>query len=49
LLGIVGLLVFKLLGKFLDNTPRKMYKRWISLSGLGWGTLFPIYTNLFVS
>jgi hypothetical protein len=49
LLGIVGLIVFKLLGKFLDNTPRKMYKRWITLSSLGWGTLFPIYTNLFVS
>jgi quinol-cytochrome oxidoreductase complex cytochrome b subunit len=49
LLGVVGLIVFKLLGKLLDNTPRKMYKRWISLSGLGWGTLFPIYTNLFVS
>jgi hypothetical protein len=49
LLGVVGLIVFKLLGKFLDNTPRKMYKRWITLSSLGWGTLFPIYTNLFVS
>jgi hypothetical protein len=49
LLAVVGLIVFKLLGKLLDNTPRKMYKRWISLSGLGWGTLFPIYTNLFVS
>lgn len=49
LLGLVGLIVFKLLGKFLDNTPRKMYNRWITLSGLGWGTLFPIYTNLFVS
>jgi hypothetical protein len=49
LLGVVGLIVFKLLGKLLDNTPRKMYNRWITLSGLGWGTLFPIYTNLFVS
>lgn len=49
LLGVVGLIVFKLLGKFLDNTPRKMYTRWITLAGLGWGTLFPIYTNLFVS
>jgi hypothetical protein len=49
LLGIVGLIVFKLLSKFLDNTPRKMYNRWITLSSLGWGTLFPIYTNLFVS
>ena len=49
LLAVVGLIVFKILGKLLDNTPRKMYNRWISLSGLGWGTLFPIYTNLFVS
>lgn len=49
LVGLVGLIVFKLLGKFLDNTPRKMYTRWITLSALGWGTLFPIYTNLFVS
>ncbi|WPH04630.1 Hypothetical protein R9X50_00752300 [Acrodontium crateriforme] len=46
LVGLVGLLLFKLLGKFLDGTPRKMYKRWISLSGLGWGTLFPVQTGL---
>ncbi|KAI7558373.1 hypothetical protein KC319_g22794, partial [Hortaea werneckii] len=25
-----------------------MYNRWIGLSALGWGTIFPIYTNLFV-
>ena len=49
LLAVVGLIVFKVLGRLLDNTPRKMYNRWISLAGLGWGTLFPIYTNLFVS
>lgn len=48
LLGIAGLILFKLLGKFLDTTPRKMYKRWSSLSSLGWGTVFPIYTNLTV-
>ena len=48
LLSLVGLIVFMLLGKLLDKTPRKMYKRWISLSGLGWGTLMPVYTNLFV-
>ncbi|KAK5108978.1 hypothetical protein LTR62_007612 [Meristemomyces frigidus] len=48
LVGLVGLVIFIVLGKLLDKTPRKMYKRWISLSGLGWGTLFPIYTNLFV-
>ncbi|KAK4494736.1 hypothetical protein PRZ48_014092 [Zasmidium cellare] len=48
LLGLVGLVLFMVLGKILDKTPRKMYKRWISLSGIGWGTLFPIYCNLFV-
>lgn len=49
LVGLVGLVVFLVLGKLLDKTPRKMYKRWITLSGMGWGTVFPVYTNLFVS
>ncbi|KAH0555919.1 hypothetical protein GP486_006137, partial [Trichoglossum hirsutum] len=48
LLQIAGLVVAKLLGRLFDNTPRKIYKRWSSLSGLGWGTLLPIYTNLAV-
>ncbi|KAL8749770.1 MAG: hypothetical protein Q9199_007489 [Rusavskia elegans] len=48
LLGIAGLIIFKLLGIFLDSTPRKMYKRWSTLSALGWGTVFPVYTNLTV-
>ncbi|EKG16711.1 protein of unknown function DUF221 [Macrophomina phaseolina MS6] len=48
LVGLAGLVIAKVLGKILDSTPRKMYKRWISLSGLGWGTVFPVYTNLFV-
>ncbi|TKA69562.1 hypothetical protein B0A49_06414 [Cryomyces minteri] len=48
LVGLVGLIVFFVLGKLLDKTPRKMYKRWVQLSGVGWGTVFPIYTNLFV-
>ena len=39
MLGLVGLLLFMVLGKLLDKTPRKMYKRWITLSSLGWGTL----------
>ena len=43
LLQIVGLILFRVLGKILDSTPRKMYKRWTSLSGLGWGTVFPLY------
>jgi len=48
LLQIVGLILFYLLGKILDNTPRKLWNRWNILSGLGWGTVFPIYTNLAV-
>ena len=48
LLQIVGVILFKVLGKFLDSTPRKMYKRFVTLSGLGWGTVFPIYTLLTV-
>lgn len=48
LLQIVGLVLYKLLGMLLDNTPRKQWRRWSSLSGLGWGTVFPIYTNITV-
>ena len=48
LVGLVGLIIAKVLSKLLDSTPRKMYKRWTELAGLGWGTVFPIYTNLFV-
>ncbi|RMD42735.1 hypothetical protein DV735_g2459, partial [Chaetothyriales sp. CBS 134920] len=38
---IVGLIVGKILGKFLDNTPRKLYNRWSTLAALSWGNLFP--------
>lgn len=48
LVGLVGLAIAIVLSKLLDNTPRKMFKRWTQLSSLGWGTVWPIYTNLFV-
>ncbi|KAF2227124.1 hypothetical protein BDZ85DRAFT_191546 [Elsinoe ampelina] len=48
LLKLSGLVIFIVLSKLLDNTPRKAYKRFITLAGVGWGTLFPIYTVLFV-
>lgn len=48
LLQLAGVILFRVLGKFLDNTPRKLFKRFTSLSGLGWGTVFPIYSNLCV-
>jgi len=48
LVGLVGLIISKVLSRLLDSTPRKVYKRWTQLAGLGWGTVFPVYTNLFV-
>jgi len=48
LLQIVGLIVGKLLSRILDGTPRKKWNRWTKLSGLGWGTVFPVYTNIVV-
>jgi hypothetical protein len=48
LVQVAGFVLYKLLGMLLDNTPRKMYNRWSSLAGLGWGTVFPVYTNMCV-
>lgn len=48
LLNIVALLLFVLLGKFLDSTPRKMYTRWTKWQGIGWGSEYPKWTNLSV-
>lgn len=41
LLQITGLILGKILGMILDNSPRKMYNRWSSLADLGWGTVLP--------
>jgi hypothetical protein len=46
LLNLAPLLFFLILGKILDTTPRKMYNRYVKLSGLGWGSLYPKFTNL---
>jgi phage terminase Nu1 subunit (DNA packaging protein) len=48
LLQIVALILFYLLGKLLDNTPRKKWRREFTLSSLGWGTIFPVFTNFVV-
>lgn len=48
LLQIAGLILYKLLGMLLDNSPRKQFNRWAALSGLGWGTVFPVYTLITV-
>lgn len=46
LLNIGALAMFTVVGKFLDKSPRKMFKRYITLSGLGWGSLYPKFGNL---
>lgn len=46
LLNVVPLLFVLILGKILDKTPRKMYNRYVNLGGLGWGSLYPKFTNL---
>ena len=45
-LNIGGLVVSKLLGMFLDKTPRKKFNRYLGLSGLQWGSLYPVYANI---
>ena len=45
-LNIGGLVVSKLLGMFLDKTPRKKFGRYLGLSGLQWGSLYPVYANI---
>ncbi|KAG9237312.1 hypothetical protein BJ875DRAFT_165028 [Amylocarpus encephaloides] len=46
LLNIVPLLMLNVVGKLLDKSPRKMFQRYITLSGLGWGSLYPKIGNL---
>ncbi|XBW37964.1 hypothetical protein QEN19_003549 [Hanseniaspora menglaensis] len=45
---IVGLIVYHLLGMFLDKTVRKQYNRFFSLPSVQFGTTFPVFTNLAV-
>lgn len=46
ILQLVGLILFFIMSKILDNTPRKKWTRWMTLKGVGWGTLFPAVTTL---
>ncbi|PGH10641.1 hypothetical protein AJ79_05355 [Helicocarpus griseus UAMH5409] len=45
---VMGFVIFKLFVAFFDTTPRKLYERWTSLSGLSWGSVFPVFTNMVV-
>ena len=42
LLQIVGLILYKVLGKLFGSTPRKLFNQWANLSALGWGTVMPV-------
>lgn len=46
ILNIGALIVITYVGPFLDGTPRKMFNRYITLAGLGWGALYPTFGNL---
>jgi calcium permeable stress-gated cation channel len=45
---VVGFIIFKLLYKFLANTPRAMYSKWTTLSAISWGSVLPVFTNIAV-
>ena len=44
LANLGALIVFLLLGALLDKTPRKKYNRYLGLSGVAWGSTYPVYT-----
>lgn len=43
---VAGAVVFKFITTFFDRTPRRLYQRWAALSGVGWGNVFPVFTNM---
>ncbi|KAF2087054.1 DUF221-domain-containing protein [Saccharata proteae CBS 121410] len=48
LFSLVPLLMFNVLGRILDKTPRKKFNRYTVLADLGWGSVYPKFTNLAV-
>lgn len=47
-LMLVPYIMFTIVGKFLDKSPRKMYKRYMTLASLSWGSIYPKFANLAV-
>lgn len=43
---VAGAVVFKFFATFVDQSPRKLYQRWAEVSGLNWGSVFPVFTNM---
>lgn len=46
LVHVFSALAYKFITVFLDYSPRRLYETWADLTGLGWGTVFPIFTNM---
>jgi len=46
LLNIWSLVTLTVIGHLLDKSPRNMFERYVTLTGLGWGTLYPKFANL---
>ncbi|KAA8642848.1 hypothetical protein EYZ11_008003 [Aspergillus tanneri] len=43
---VMGALIFKFMTTFFDRSPRHLYQRWSALSGISWGNVFPVFTNM---
>lgn len=46
LVQVFSALVYKFITTFFDYSPRRLYEKWAALTGLGWGNVFPIFTNM---
>ncbi|KAF4979745.1 hypothetical protein FZEAL_4102 [Fusarium zealandicum] len=43
---VIGCVIFQIIYKFFASTPRAMYTKWTTLSGIMWGSLLPVYTTI---
>jgi hypothetical protein len=48
LVGLVGIVLTPLIASLSGFSPRKTFLQWNRLAGVGWGTVYPRYTTLFV-
>lgn len=46
LVQIASAVVFKFVTTFFAYSPRRLFQHWAQLGGVGWGTIFPIFTNM---
>ncbi|EED24591.1 DUF221 domain protein, putative [Talaromyces stipitatus ATCC 10500] len=43
---IMSAVIFKILSVFFATTPRRLFNRWTQLTGLSWGSILPVFTNM---